>query len=209
MRKEAIKNENYLSLRQLRTIAPGFRLRCVLLRPRTPAAPLRSRQPPPGVGSVRAPLQPPLSTPTATTVHPHKALPAWEPGAGPLPAAPFSPALAPRTRKWRSSLKRPLGGPCGSGGIPALGEAILGPPLPSATTGHRPLTRSRPGVETPLLASQPPAFTGPTSQRTVRPSPSNSPQPISSQPNVKWGWGASNSRNGIMVTSRPTRDSAR
>lgn len=113
MRKEAIKNENYLSLRQLRTIAPGFRLRCVLLRPRTPAAPLRSRQPPPGVGSVRAQLQPPLSTPTATAVHPHKALPAWEPGAGPLPAAPFSPALAPRTRKWRSSLKRPLGGPWG------------------------------------------------------------------------------------------------
>lgn len=113
MRKEAIKNENYLSLRQLRTIAPGFRLRCVLLRPRTPAAPLGSRKPPPGAGSVRAQLQPPPSAPTAAVVHPHTALPAWEPGAGPLRAATFSSALAPRTRKWRSSLKRPLGGPWG------------------------------------------------------------------------------------------------
>ena len=81
MRKEAIKNENYLSLCQLRTIAPGFRLRCVLLRPRTPAAPLGSRKPPPGAGSVRAQLQPPPSAPTAAVVHPHTALPAWEPGA--------------------------------------------------------------------------------------------------------------------------------
>lgn len=79
--------------------------------------------------------------------------------------------------------------PCGSGGTPARGEAILGLLLPSATTGHRPLMSCQPGVETPLLASQPPAFTGPTGQRTVRPSPSNSPQSISSQPNVKWGWG--------------------
>lgn len=81
MRKEAIKNENYLSLRQLRTIAPGFRLHCVVLRPWTPAALLGSRQPSPGAGSVRAQLQPPQSAPTAAAVvYPHTALPACLPG---------------------------------------------------------------------------------------------------------------------------------
>ena len=142
MRKEAIKNENYLSLRQLRTIAPGFRLHRVVRRPRTPAAPLGSRQPPPSVDSVRAQLQPSPSAPTAAAaVYPHTALPAWEPGAGPLPAAPFSPALAPHTRKWTSSLNRPLGGPWGGPLRCPEAQEELQPgerPEPAALSHHRP-----------------------------------------------------------------------
>lgn len=63
MRKEAIKNENYLSLRQLRTIAPGFRLHCVVLRPRIPVAPLGSQQPPPSCGLGEGPAAVPTECP--------------------------------------------------------------------------------------------------------------------------------------------------
>lgn len=69
MRKEAIKNENYLSLRQLRTIAPGFRLHCVVLRPRTPAAPLGSRQPPPSADSAAALTECPHSRSSGLSTH--------------------------------------------------------------------------------------------------------------------------------------------
>nr|XP_033699947.1 uncharacterized protein LOC117308944 [Tursiops truncatus] len=71
------------------------------------------------------------------------------------------------TRKWRSSVKRPLGGPWGGHlrcpETPTLGEASSGllPLLPSATTGQQApketVARQAAGGENLLLVGQPPA----------------------------------------------------
>lgn len=98
MRKEAIKNENYLSLHRLCTIASGFLLCCVVLRPRTSAAPLRSVAAPAPVWAPCSSHRPPplslllLLLPPSVQRQLCLLGSLW---ANPLSATPSSPTLAP------------------------------------------------------------------------------------------------------------------
>lgn len=145
MRKEAIKNENYLSLCQLCTIAPGFLLCCVVLRPPTPAAPLRSLPAPgpawaqtgPDCSSHRASPLPllPLSVQTQPRLQ-------GSPWADPLSATPFSPALAlkhPEVEvKCEEASGRALGRPPEMPRDSNIGRSQLRPAAAAALSHHRP-----------------------------------------------------------------------